>query len=447
MNPNHALTTSLVVLVSHFTLSVATDRTVRQIPVQATGFPILSGRDITRLTCETDADCYDDLTCVESFLNLFPCSSSSDYCYCFERVPCKTDIECIHGEICHSFNGFCVDDFFLYPSTESFEFEAGSQNFESCSQSTECSGSRDCVIVEDGQIVPCTPFDKFCFCLQTDPKPFCETTTDCDDHETCQGFANIFVCRASSLDGVQLNFEKCQSIYDCIQPRACVTVDDFTQTCTAGRSCICYNSALQCTSKDMCSEGENCNQDISLCVGVYANSSTVPFSPHNTTPLLNSSQTADTASMSTTIPTNDCTSDEDCRGGDQCRVNENNVRTCQVVDEVESWVCISVLHLSHFHESDLVYSTHRQARVLCDSRNNCATAGHIVIYRRIPMMMSSYCSEVRCTEKTMEVNSPKYKSARKIRSNSENLMFTSFAARYNSIVEEKLLRIIIKMGL
>lgn len=94
-----------------------------------------------------------------------------------------------------------------------------------------------------------------------------------------------------------------------------------------------------------------------------------------------------------------------------------------------------------------VNSRHVPARVLCDENRSCATKGHIVQFRGKPMMMQTYCLKVGCSDALMYVNTPRYTSYNKFPSKTKGLLFTTFAARYNSLIEEFLLRIAVHMGL
>ncbi|KAI0565311.1 hypothetical protein FGB62_19g046 [Gracilaria domingensis] len=113
----------------------------------------------------------------------------------------------------------------------------------------------------------------------------------------------------------------------------------------------------------------------------------------------------------------------------------------------EDVICIGEHHLVHMPHDELLYSSNRVARVLCDENNSCATPGHIVMYNDKPMMMSSYCSKATCAPKIMKVNSPRYRRATRVNSHTEGLSFTAFAARYETTAEEHLLRTFVRMGL
>lgn len=161
-------------------------------------------------------------------------------------------------------------------------------------------------------------------------------------------------------------------------------------------------------------------------------------------------------------------------------------------------VCIAVHHLQglSLQRDQLVYPSHQRAYVLCDAHENCATPGHVVLWEERPMTMLAYCklpfhasrhdiqsrnqnsvdvfrsakyrqsasvissatssatfsvpssnAQSSCTRKIMHVNSPKFKRALRIESNSKHLKFTSFAAAYGTRLEEILLRIMVRIGL
>lgn len=113
----------------------------------------------------------------------------------------------------------------------------------------------------------------------------------------------------------------------------------------------------------------------------------------------------------------------------------------------EELVCIDAEALAHMPANELVYERHRRAKVLCDQWGSCATAGHIVRYRGVGMMMKKYCSIVGCVQRVKEVNSPRYKMGLRIPCKSEGLVYTAFAARYESFVEETMLSTAVRLGL
>ncbi|CDF34136.1 unnamed protein product [Chondrus crispus] len=110
-------------------------------------------------------------------------------------------------------------------------------------------------------------------------------------------------------------------------------------------------------------------------------------------------------------------------------------------------VCIDANALKHVAPRELIFESHRWARVLCDEYGSCATAGHMVKSEGKAMMMGTFCRYVGCVEKAMMVNSPKYRRGASIRSKTKGLVYTAFAARYQSRVEELIIAAAVRWGL
>lgn len=108
--------------------------------------------------------------------------------------------------------------------------------------------------------------------------------------------------------------------------------------------------------------------------------------------------------------------------------------------------CIAVDALRQFESEDLVFAEHVRATVMCDVHGNCATPGHIVVHKGRGMMMKSYCGleEVECRYRVKYVNSPRMKMGMRIPSMSDDFVYTAFAARHESVVEEYVLSAIIR---
>lgn len=110
-------------------------------------------------------------------------------------------------------------------------------------------------------------------------------------------------------------------------------------------------------------------------------------------------------------------------------------------------ICVDAALLDHLPRSQLVFREHRYASVMCDGDGSCATPGHIVVHRRKPMTMRRYCAVVGgCKYRNKLVNSPKIRPGLRVASRTEELHFTPFAARYETKLEELVLRAVIHMG-
>lgn len=113
-----------------------------------------------------------------------------------------------------------------------------------------------------------------------------------------------------------------------------------------------------------------------------------------------------------------------------------------------SEVCIDANALRHLPERQLVYEKHKWGRVLCDEKESCATPGHMVVFRSEAMMMSSYCERfAKCERRWMLVNSARMKRQLRIASLTADLQYTVFAARFETRLEERLLRSVVHIGL
>lgn len=152
-----------------------------------------------------------------------------------------------------------------------------------------------------------------------------------------------------------------------------------------------------------------------------------------------------------TKPVRLCESDSEC-GDDMGCLEFAGGSTCIESELLEiirdAGVCIAIDHLNEFDTDELVFADHRKASVLCDKDNNCATAGHIVVWNGKGMMMKSYCDLIDgCTKKTVMVNSPKWKRGLRVKGNGQGLEFSALAARYETKAEEAVMDIAVRMGI
>lgn len=150
-----------------------------------------------------------------------------------------------------------------------------------------------------------------------------------------------------------------------------------------------------------------------------------------------------------------CTSNRDCESGERCSLLEHgtdhkNICFSKVAGEqlniAEVNSCIDVRALGEFRKEGLVFEKDRIGRVYCDGQESCATGGHMVVYRGNGMMMKSYCEIVKCEVRNMLVNSPKFASGLRVKSNTKGLEYSAFAAKYESRAEELSMRVAIKAG-
>ncbi|PXF44036.1 hypothetical protein BWQ96_06209 [Gracilariopsis chorda] len=121
----------------------------------------------------------------------------------------------------------------------------------------------------------------------------------------------------------------------------------------------------------------------------------------------------------------------------------------QASEEPVEQSCIAVHHLKGERlKNALLYKSDVLARVLCDENESCATPGHMVIYRERAMMMRSYCELAgKCTERFLKVNGLKYERGKRVGSLSDGLSFSALAARFESKMEELVLKTAVHIGL
>lgn len=96
--------------------------------------------------------------------------------------------------------------------------------------------------------------------------------------------------------------------------------------------------------------------------------------------------------------------------------------------------CVDSEAFRGFDKKDLVFENHAEETVLCDENGSCATPGHMVVFMGKATMMKTYCKVVVCTREKRLVNSPGYRRGF-VKSNTNGLLFTAFAARYESRLE------------
>lgn len=111
-------------------------------------------------------------------------------------------------------------------------------------------------------------------------------------------------------------------------------------------------------------------------------------------------------------------------------------------------MCVDVDALMHLPMSELVYTTSRRAAVLCDESGSCATMGHMIEWQGVAMMMKTYCERhAKCQRSVRAVNSPRMHRKLRIASRTVGLLYTPFAARFATLLEERVLQKIVHLGI
>lgn len=148
--------------------------------------------------------------------------------------------------------------------------------------------------------------------------------------------------------------------------------------------------------------------------------------------------------------TSTCSSEEDCKVPGEVCVEIEDFRGC-LAESIANLldlkiVCVDARALAHLPRDRLVFKRHAIARVLCDENDSCATGSHMVVFKGRAMRMRTYCEMTSCTEAVMEVNNPRYDHGLRIKSKTNGLQYTVFAARYDTTVEESMIRMAVHLG-
>lgn len=150
-----------------------------------------------------------------------------------------------------------------------------------------------------------------------------------------------------------------------------------------------------------------------------------------------------------------CKEDDDCEQGEKCASTRADVPRCmsaraqeefEADDFFKGGACIDAEMLEHLEDKELVFAEHKRKKVLCDLKGSCATPGHVVIWNGKVVMMRTYCRDVQCVWKAMLVNSPKYRIGLSVPSRTEGLAFTAFAARFETMAEERFFSAAVRIG-
>ncbi|CAN8069389.1 unnamed protein product [Agarophyton chilense] len=278
----------------------------------------------------------------------------------------------------------------------------------------------------------------------------CRINADCANGRVCRevDFENISILSGLSLDSIKNAVKD-----DCgREPKYCVCLPE------SGDSDLTI-----CSGNDKCLDVEVCRRDEEqgICISKTQNEAILAIQEKAEADESSSAVCGTLLSqcpserqcvgspvgfcLAKLPPPSDANAGANADGGQS--TSENDAESGDQGDD-SSEVCIAAKSLAHLDRNHLIYRNHVSARVLCDSFQSCATAGHMVRYRGNVMMMKSYCRLIGgCTRSIMHVNSPRYRRALQIPSDTPHLTFTAFAARYVTSAEEHVLRTAVRLGL
>lgn len=243
--------------------------------------------------------------------------------------------------------------------------------------------------------------------------------------------------------------EQCQTYTDCASSRQCweTTVDSLIPCSSSSTLCACNysNGDRRCITSANCLFGDRC---MNSTLATYSFCLSCNFSELVTDRFPDSYSKVDLdvetckglLSNESTLSNTNMTNVNDNMNGNMSNVSTSNNET--------SSVCIAVSSLAEVDSSQLLYQTHRQSHVLCDKFENCATPGHMVEFKGQPMMMKTYCELLgKCRRQIKFVNGIRMKPGFRLPSKSSDMQFTAHAARYETRLEEMILRKVIIFGI
>lgn len=291
-------------------------------------------------------------------------------------------------------------------------------NSNSCSSSLDCSSSEACI-----KLLP--NVDKS-YCAPCDAVPYrSPPPIFVDSNHSCTALSPVPTPYEAPVIDDDL-FLDCESSTDCVDE--CDHLQKYElEYCHESNECFCFTSNW-CFSSDECPFGAMCVKIVEDTESFYCVSCGAFFR------LLPSPIPADT--------------NHGCEGGIYSDLYVPT--TPYPTDYVLNRVCVAAKHVDNMPKSDLVYSSNQRAYVLCDSYGSCATPGHMVLFDEIPMMMKTYCNTKviqPCVRRIMLVNSPRMAPKLRLSSDSPGLQLTALAAQYETLFEERVLRLLLRNGL
>lgn len=353
------------------------------------------------------------------------------------------------------------------------------RNFSPCRNDSYCSGSRECLTLVS-RSAPGKCVDGFyCGCVPRGEASWrCAPDGLCDVNETCMPMPDFFppdrVCVDNSQVATLENQLQCTSDRDCLRlNQTCLKFFDGSGFCAAKLGPEL--SGVLAPGETVHSETEQASGDVEAAPLETPISSAIQVEDsvriHPSPGLLFDDNEIDEmlvassdASSEMEIDTDQISSsaehttpDDPLNNGNQqntesgigAETDESQFQLPQASEEPVDKSCIAVHHLKEERSRNaLLYNRDVLARVLCDENESCATPGHMVTYRKRAMMMRSYCKLVgKCTERYLKVNGVKYERGKRVESRSAELSFSAFAARFESKLEELVLKTAVHMGL
>lgn len=387
--------------------------------------PDITSKGVTFDYCRKTEDCAGKRTCIKAAENQKPCDGATE-CVCIpdklrscsSQTQCEPREECATGEPFKTKEGataqYCISAIHVGfnsdlkpvkvgPPKQEFSQSRGLNGWPCRDNFEICKGERKCVYDKDGKMTTCDDSlqSSDCYCYTTKEDGSCKTDAMCEKGEVCAKVVGEDkpttipnqVCVASDVEA-GLGFLTGVSAGSKVQP-------------TALTPSASISSAPKPTPSASKSAKPTPSETVSPTPSVTASPSVTP----SVTPSISASPSKSPGTSST------------------------------------SGVCVDAEALSHLSADELVFERHALSKVLCDKNESCATPGHVVAFEGQAMMMKSYCNLVGCEEREMLVNSPKYRMKLRVKSKTEGLLYTAFAARYETRAEEVVMMAAVHAGL
>lgn len=457
-----------------------------------------NGRPMDR--CQTDSQCTGNSTCVEQKreeekpTKYLPCGgASSKLCYCRPDTftSCSKLSDCNRGETCTTIENFnvtegCVSNAFLDAvSGDGYQVigkrghtvDGPKLTYDACKYDWNCKSPRRCTHLADSFLYGHCAGRKSCVCKPL-VTPACASDADCEDGEKCATIldarseplcisrdalknsteyvpvGNVVAAVPTPIDASNSTGyagEACLSDTDCAAGRFCHHITEFPNNATDHcannrRNCICkirIDKLESCTSSMNCTYNEVCTmyEDTFPAFGSCVSARLVDDGGLQGRVELGERPTGPPESVSPVPSPSDPNGEKPCEG-ENCD-NESPSPTAGDRDAV----CIDIKLLSSFKRSQLVYQEDIRASVLCDATGSCATPGHMTTFRGVAMSMRTYCREHGpCSRRTAWVNSPRMSVGIRVETRTSGLHMTAFAARYETWLEEAVLKRVIHLG-
>lgn len=375
---------------------------------------------------------------------------------------CLSDSDCSSPRLCYSFDSLTADLYEACTGTE--QCVCVSQGNLQCQSSADCLAGDRCATSDgvtlcygcDANTVQDVTFidEGNCSSGDTDDSTNSTSSTSPPDQNNTD--------TSSSDGGSGTTSFPCQTSAECISPRECYFIDEATisyRICQSGDgNCACFSDKhFTCVSSSDCLAGDICLQYTSgsFCTSCYvANAADgTPVDAGN----CGDSDGSSTDSTNPTTPPSQSNSVSNPPSSNPSRqpvpssVGNPTAGASPNNDGNNSNggnICIAVDALEGYDMGSLVFKTHKRASVLCDQKENCATSGHMVIYKGEAMAMSTYCGipGISCVRRVKLVNSPRMKMGLRVPSKSDDLKFTALAASKDTKIEKMVLRTLISLG-